>query len=1061
MPKFDNINAILFDTNPNTEKTNSFLSQFRFEEIERAKKVLQGLAQQANFQRLFPSFFPKVLGLIRQSYNPDAALLNFERFSQKIHDKDHLYSLLCGNHFLLEALVVLFSGSQVLTDTLLKNPGHFDWLKLPETLKKPKSKDALFRDFYSMAETDNFDDRLPSLLRKFKQREYIRIGLRDLMGLAELKENVEDISNLADVCLQLGYEYADRSLKKKYGVPMHQNEQGEWQETEFSVFGMGKLGGKELNYSSDIDLIYLYESSHGNTQPGENGDQAASITNHEYFTKLGQLLTKTINEITGEGAVFRVDLNLRPEGRSGEIANSLASSEVYYQAWGRTWERQALIKARVSAGSETLGKTFFKMIEPFVFRKHLDFAAIDEIKSMKQKIDQNLKQKRGEEQNIKLGFGGIREIEFVVQAYQLLFGGRFKDLRITNTLEALDQLQQKQFLNPEEYDCLKKAYIFLRRLENRVQMTFGLQTHSLPKKEKDIVILAKKMGFQSDVPNESISQFNLEMEQHTQFVGNFFANLLVDPAERESSQRHSPDKGTVVLDEKSFDEDLLRSYSFPDPKRAFQFLKSLRDGPDFFHPTEKSVRNFYILLPKLLDAAIKTPMPNSSVENFVKFVEASHAREIFLGILLDNQRFLEILLTLFGSSDGLSNIIIRRPEYMDVIISNESIHRFQHPEKIYANLIQDLQKATTLDRKKTILRQFKKGEELRIGVRYLIRETDLIGTLTDLSTIADIFLRAALETAKEEIKKESFEEGISEVKNFAIFGLGKLGGNELNFGSDLDIIFVFDENEDAETNKNQQTATTKYMRLAQTIYTLSTEMTFEGFAYKIDTNLRPEGNQGWIAHSIQGYENYFKARGRIWEQQAMTRARFIAGNENLGKNFIKMAQEFTYKPKLEYSSLIEIARLRERMEKEIAKEIKKGKNVKLGYGGLADIEFTVQILQLMHGYKSSQFRQTNTLAVLKAFATLGVLDHSTAEDLEKYYIFLRNLECALRVRDQSESSYLPKKAELQSSLAKLVGYKNLEGKNLANQMLEDYRETTSKVRDFYNKNLDALLRTSL
>ncbi len=1061
MTELKNLDMILFEENPDEKETESFLSKFGFEENERAKKVLQNLAKQANFQRLFPNFFPEFLKLIRQSYNPDAALLNFDRFSQEIHDKDHLYSLLCVDNFLLEALIVLFSGSQVLTDTLLKNPGHFDWLKLPETLKKPKSKDALFRDFYSMAETDDFDDRLPSLLRKFKQREYIRIGLRDLMELAELKENVEDISNLANVCLQLAYEYADRSLKKKHGIPMHQDEHGEWKETEFTVFGMGKLGGLELNYSSDIDLIYLYESSHGETKPENGKDLNANLTNHEYFTKLGQLLTKTINEITEEGAVFRVDLNLRPEGRSGEIANSLASSETYYQSWGRTWERQALIKAGISAGSESLGKTFFKMIEPFVFRKHLDFAAIDEIKSMKKKIDQNLKQKRGDEQNIKLGFGGIREVEFIVQAYQLLFGGRFKDLRITNTLEALEKLLQKQFLNSDEYNHLKNAYIFLRRLENRVQMTFGLQTHSLPKKEKDIAILARKMGFKSSDPKESISQFNSDMEKHTQFVGNCFANLLADPAERESSQSYSPDKGTITLDEKNFNEELMRSYSFPDPQRAFQFLKSLRDGPDFFHPTEKSLRNFYILLPKLLDAAIKTPMPNSAVENFVKFVETSQAREIFIGILLDNQRFLEILLILFGSSDGLSNTIIRRPEYMDVLISNESIHRFKHPETIYANLAQDLERAANLKEKKTILRQFKKGEELRIGVRYLIRETDLIGTLTDLSTIADIFLRAALETAKEEVGIEQPKEGVTEVESFAIFGLGKLGGNELNFGSDLDIIFVYDENEDTSNSEVQQTASTKYMRLAQTIYALSTEMTFEGFAYKIDTNLRPEGNQGWIAHSIKGYESYFRTRGRIWEQQAMTRARFIAGNEDLGKNFIKISQEFTYKPKLEYSSLIEIARLRERMEKEIAKEIKKGKNVKLGYGGLADIEFTVQILQLMHGYKSAQFRQTNTLEALKAFAALGVLDHSTAENLKKHYIFLRNLECALRIRNQNESSYLPKKIESQSSLAKLLGYEETEGKSLSNQLLEDYRETTSKIRDFYNKNLDALLRTSL
>jgi glutamate-ammonia-ligase adenylyltransferase len=1038
------------------EQTNTALSELGFEDIERAKRVLLSLTQQTNFQRLFPKFFHEFLKLIRQSYNPDAGLLNFERFSQKVLDKDHLYSILNNDVFFLEALVSLFSGSQILTDTLLKNPGHFDWLKLPETLKKPKSKDALSRDFYVMSGTEDLDNRLPSLLRKFKQREYIRIGLRDLMGLETLKQNVEDISNLADICLQLAYEFSNRLLKKKYGVPMHQGADGELVETEFCILGMGKLGGRELNYSSDIDLIYIYESSHGETRNEANNIFEGSITNHEYFTKLSQLLTQTINEITEEGAVFRVDLNLRPEGRSGEIANSLASAEVYYQSWGKTWERQALIKARVSSGSETLGKSFFEMIEPFVFRKQLDFAALDEIKAMKRKIDVSLKQKRGDKQNIKLGFGGIREVEFIVQAYQLIFGGRSKDLRIKNTLEALDQLRNVQFLEPEEYDQLKEAYIFLRRLENRVQMTFGLQTHSLPKKDDDIAILAKKMGYKANSKEELISQFNDDMNGHTNFVGNFFSNLLAEPEDRDSSQLNSLNQQTLQIDEKAFTQDLMRTYSLQDPKRAFQFLKTLRDGPEFFHPTDKCIRQFYLLLPKLLEGAVKSPMPNSAVENFVKFIEASQARETFFAIFIDNPKFLEILLVLFGSSDGLSNVMIRRPEYLDVLISSESIYRFKHPEKIYDELIQNLESASNLKTKKEILRKFKKGEELRIGVRYLIQETDLIGTLTDLSTVADIFLQAALRTAKAEIGNESID-----LNKFAIFGLGKLGGNELNFGSDLDIIFVYDESEKSPPIDPENAATPRYMRLAQIIYSLSAETTVEGIAYKIDTNLRPEGNQGWIAHSIQGYENYFKSRGRIWEQQAMTRARFIAGDETLGKRFIEVAQKFTYKPKLEYSSLIEIARLRERMEKEIAKEIKKGKNVKLGYGGLADIEFTVQILQLMHGYKSLQFRQTNTLHTLEAFAALGVLDHSAAENLKQQYLFLRNLECALRILDQSESSNISKKSENQTSLAKLLGYKETKEKNPAEQMLEEYRDTTSKVRDFYSKNLDALLRTSL
>ncbi len=376
------------------EPWNPALSEFLkgkgFREPETAWKNLLALAGHANFKKLYPDFFRVLLEMISSSHNADMALHNFERFSEKFFDKDHLYTQLTESPSLFIALVYLFSGSQVLTDTLLKEPSYVDWLSRPETLTTSKSKDMLMRDFYDLVDMD--DKNIYSALRKFKKREYIRIGLRDLLGKVDLKETVEDISNLADVCLQAAYEDADRQLRKKYGSPVYQDTNGDWVESEFSILGMGKLGGRELNYSSDIDLIYIYTSSQGETRPSSDGDPTFScISNHEYYTRLALEITKSINDITSDGNVFRVDLELRPEGKSGEIVNSLASCEIYYQSWGRTWERQALIKARVSAGSERLGNDFFQMIEPFIYRRSLDFEAIEEIKSMKSQITRSLK----------------------------------------------------------------------------------------------------------------------------------------------------------------------------------------------------------------------------------------------------------------------------------------------------------------------------------------------------------------------------------------------------------------------------------------------------------------------------------------------------------------------------------------------------------------------------------------------------------------------------------------------------------------------------------------------
>lgn len=488
------------------------LQSFAIRDPKNAWKDLIALAGHTQFKKLYPNYFKTLLDLISSSHNADMALHNFERFSEKITDKDYLYTQLTESPSFFQALVFLFSGSQILTDVLLREPSHVDWLSRPETLENSKSKDMLMRDFYEMAGEEFKNKNIFSLLRKFKKREYVRIGLRDLLGKVEFKETVEDISNLADVCLQAAYEHANRALRKKYGAPFYQDADKNWKESEFAILGMGKLGGCELNYSSDIDLIYIYTSSQGETSPADEKDSSIrSISNHEYFSKLALEISKSLNEITSEGNVFRVDLELRPEGKSGAIVNSLVSCEVYYESWGSTWERQALIKARVSAGSEKLGKEFFKMIEPFIYRRSLDFEAIEEIKSMKYKINKSLKGKYSKG-NIKLGFGGIREVEFFIQAYQLLLGGRDKSLRVRDSLGAMKTLCDKKILTKKEHDRLREAYIFLRNLENRVQITFGLQTYLLPDNEMDLAVLARKMRISGESQKKLADNLMSEFE---------------------------------------------------------------------------------------------------------------------------------------------------------------------------------------------------------------------------------------------------------------------------------------------------------------------------------------------------------------------------------------------------------------------------------------------------------------------------------------------------------------------------------------------------------------------
>ncbi len=1016
------------------------------------------ISKQCNFSELHPSFFEEFFHFLDDSFDPNIALKNFSRFSDLISDKNHFYSLLATNPDFHKNLIFLFSGSQVLTDTLFQNPSLIDWLRLPGVLSKSKKKDVFQRDYYELAGDDYNSDRTPSLLRQFKKREYLRVGLRDLLGLASFEETAGDITHIADVTMQIAYEYADHVCQTKYGIPFYEDMDGNKHKAEFAILGMGKLGGKELNYSSDIDLIYIYTSSKGETQAeeGDAGKAQQSISNHEYFTKLSQILTKSLHEITKEGNVFRVDLDLRPEGKSGEIVNSLASCETYYESWGRTWERQAMIKARLSAGSEVLGKQFFDRLEPFIFRRSLDFSSIEEIKAMKQKINLSLKKKPGNRTNIKLGFGGIREIEFIVQSYQLIFGGRNPSLRVSNTLAVLKRLCEHEFINKEDYVKLREAYIFLRNLENRVQISFGLQTHDLPDEEKPLRALARKMGIEGEPQDAPVALMEL-FRQHTEFVGGLFSDLLADQENRDAAENASRQWSESEEEEMLFSLERVEKCSFADPKRTFKFLESLRDGPAYSHPSEKSIQNFDALFPKILDFSQMSPNPNSAVENWVKFIESSGARESYLSLFKSNEKFLELILTLFGSSDFLSEILIKQPGTIDVAMDMEAIYRFKPREKIREELKAQLEFIKDLPAKKLALRRFKQGEELRCGLRYLIGEQDIMAVLEDLSNLADVFIQTVYELAYKELNDKATD---TLPKDFAIFVLGKHGGRELNFGSDLDVIFVYDLPEEKLEEWEIAELSAHYSSWSQLIFSLTSEITSAGVAYKMDADLRPDGGGGSLVMSYEGYRDYFKNRARIWERQAMTRARFVAGKSELGKKFFNLAQEFTYSKQLEYGELIEISRLRERMVVELAQESKKGLNVKLGVGGLADIEFILQILLLKYGAKYPKLRLTNSLDALLQFAQNGLLDEGTILKIKDNFLFLRRLECVLRLWNPNAGNYLPKDTGALIVVARLLGYSG-EDEETSKQLLDDYKNHSTQVRAFYNKTLDYLLRTSL
>src|SRR3990167_9562316 len=593
-----------------------------------------------------------IVDVSANSFDPDRALNNFERFFVAIEDANLFKIILSDAERNLRILSYLFSGSQYLTDILIKNPSYASWLINAEILKKSRFKDEMYNDLSYMFSKLVVSGANPSLsykekvnsLRRFRNREFLRIGLRDLMKEADTIETIEDLSNVADICLQKAYEYCHSELERKYGIPYFEDDLSDLKKRcEFVILAMGKHGGRELNFSSDIDLLYLYSSDRGMTSGVESHDGKIEnqITNHEYFVQLSRMITKIVSEITEEGYTFRIDLDLRPEGKSGDITNSLRSAEIYYESWGETWERQALLKCRPAAGSIALGRKFIEMVKPFIFRKYLDFSALREIKEMKEKINKSLEQKGSGRINVKLGYGGIREIEFIVQSFQLIYGGKEKWFRERNSMRALHRISEKGLLSYAEYFSLSNAYLFLRDLENRIQFFSGRQTHDIPDEPYEQLILSRKMsrgthpvnGSQKPELKNPESKLMDLYNYHTKNVRKIYDNLFSAEIYDVTEAMEGELQWQIDIDDTASSIAMLKQIGFKSPEMSRRNLILMRDGGAFAHPTIRSKRYFNQMMPSLLRECTKLPDPDLSINNFEKFVDAGRVREGIYSVL--------------------------------------------------------------------------------------------------------------------------------------------------------------------------------------------------------------------------------------------------------------------------------------------------------------------------------------------------------------------------------------------------------------------------------------------
>ena len=980
---------------------------------------------------------------------PDMALNGVERIANTV-GREALVDL-SSRRVLLTWLMNICGSSPFLTNIICKDPCYFNRLFLEREIRLKRSEPEMLAALRSrLPEEIGYPEVFPHL-RRFKYAEMLRIASRDLNGLAPLEEVTYELASLAAATLQVAYETALAELVREHGTPMELSPDGPVP-AAFTIIGMGKLGGRELNFSSDIDLIYFYSSDKGESTGIDDGRGAfkGKLSLHAFFVKLAEMVSRAISQVTADGFVFRVDVGLRPDGKAGDLATSMRSAEVYYESWGQSWERAAMMKARPVAGSLELGEEILAALDPFIYRRYLDYNLIEDMMSMKLRIDASLARSQEGEVNIKLGRGGIREIEFFIQALQLVYAGKNPKLRERNSLMALQTLRDSRIIKDADCLALSEAYRFLRTVEHRIQVVQERQTHALPRKEDEMKALARRSGY---LREDGAERFTETLEGHRQAVSAIYGDLFLS---RDKKLKEEVLPEVYFFFDPSADPDLIKDMlaerRFEHPDAAYQNLLVLREGPPKLNLTERGRRTLEKIAPLFLQEVFGAPDPDLALSNLERFLSAIRTRSSFYALLAENHDILKLLTSLFGMSEFLSKIFIGHPELLDSMTTRGYAYLQKERVTMAEELDALLSGAEDFEEQLDAMRRYRHEEFLRIGMNDVHGKMKQPEVALQLTNLADVCLSAACCLATGQLARfgrpqVKEEDGPLHEASFAVVAMGKLGGFELNYHSDLDIIYIYDGQ--GMTDGEKSISNREYFaKLGQKIIMVLTTQTREGYVYKIDTRLRPSGNAGPLVTSLESFRNYHGSESQIWERQALTKARVTYGEPSLKEAIEQVIENAVYGAGADQRVRSEIHRLRMRMEVELAKETTGSYNIKTGRGGMVDVEFIVQYLQLKHGFQHRQIRSCNTLGALESMRQLAILPEPDFQALAEGYRFLRRLENRLRIIHDSSMNDLGGPLKYLNKLARRLGYDS-QLKNPGQALMADYERVTGAVRAVY------------
>lgn len=838
------------------------------------------------------------------------------------------------------------------------------------------------------------EEQLYATLRHYRRREAVRIAYRAIAGWASLEDTLAETTDMAEAVIDLTLHWLYAALTERWGIP--RDSEGNAQ--QMVVIGMGKLGGRELNFSSDLDLIFAFPNQ------GET-DGRRSRSNDEFFVKLSRQLIGALDTITPDGRVFRIDMRLRPNGEAGPLALPFSALETYYESQGREWERYAMVKARCVGGDRAAGDLLTKELRPFVYRRYLDYGALEQLRETKEMIAAEVR-KRGTENNLKTGQGGIREVEFVAQAFQLIRGGRDVNLRSRRLMKTLEYLREQGILTERSANDLINAYRFLRRAENAVQMLGDEQCHTVPEDRVQRSRVALGAGY------TDVDKFETQLARVRAQVHGHFDQVFAAPQAEENND-HQPDDTTQIWSGMLSSEEAsqrLTKLGFASAERIEAHLRHFHDGATVRSLSTRGRNRLDRLMPLLINACAQARQPARTLERTLELIETVARRTAYLALLVEHPMALSQLVQLCDGSAWVARFIASHPLLLDELLDPRALYDplGRHALEEDLNLRLAHIAATDLEQQMEAVRHFKQTQQLKVAAADVSGAAPLMVVSDYLTNIAEVVLEKTIElcwghlTAKH---GRPYCQSCDERREarFAAIAYGKLGGIELGYNSDLDLVFIHDSSGEAQETDGQRPIDNQvfFARLAQRIVHFLNTPTPGGIVYEIDTRLRPSGKAGLMSTSIEAFKSYQTEHAWTWEHQALVRARAVSGSPELSSRFAQIRSEILQMPRLPQELRAEVCNMRERQRQEKGNNNPQLFDLKNDRGGITDIEFIVQYLALANAHNHPEVvRYTDKVRLLRSLAAAGRLSPEYSSRLAHAYRTYRHRLHQLALQDE-------------------------------------------------------------